>query len=104
MIQTHSVHKRQNGLETLNPPPISRWSHLVPTIQWVSPQLSRGTEIVRRNPSDQCWIPGVVKLKHLWVRPDVGAVMGNINGKVSQDTDSALTSVLSQGSPLAEEL
>ena len=87
----------------MRPPAVAGLFHLIPAEEGVAPELAVGGEGVRRAAGHLGGPEGLVHLEEAGVGPDVGAVLGHVDGQVAQDGDALLGGVVLEGLPLAEE-
>src|SRR5581483_6741168 len=74
-----------------------------PAVNWISPALSGGAEIIRRHAGYYGRLPVVRQVKVLGIGPHVSAVESHVNGNVADHANSCRVRVASQLLPLAEE-
>ncbi len=85
------------------PPAIALALHPLPVEQRIAPKLAVRRKAVRRAARHFGGHTVFVQLKLLRVRPDVGAVCGNIDGQIADDADTLRVDIRLQRAPLAEK-
>lgn len=63
MIQTNSIHMREERAQPIDRSSIPRGTQRIPVINRVAPQLTLRAEIVRRDACDETWPTLVVEKK-----------------------------------------
>ncbi len=103
MVEPEELRQAQVRPEAFDPPVEAVPLEDVPAVERVAPQLPRRAEVVGRNPRDADGVARLVQLEDLGVRPDVGAVGGDVDRDVAEDPDPPLVGCLLDAVPLAEE-
>ncbi len=103
MVQAKGVEPLKARAQSRNPPVISPLSQKVPAIEGVPPELARLAEIIRRNPGHHRGPSTGVEPEEFLVRPEVGALEGDVDGQVPDESDPPLQAVSLELGPLAEE-
>src|SRR5262252_89398 len=104
MVQAHDIHEFQDGAQPCNPPRIARVSHDVPAVHRVSPPLSSRTKIVWRDPRDLRGLARVIQGEQGRLPPDISAVVGHIDGEITDQMNVTVMAVLLQRLPLPKKL
>ncbi len=78
--------------------------HDVPAVDGVAPKLAGGAEIIGRDAGDVVARTVGVEVEERTVGPDVGAVVGDVDGDVAHDTNAVGVGVVAEVRPLFEEL
>src|SRR6056297_1172931 len=89
--------------QATDPPPEAVPLHGLPIVERVTPELSRFAEIIRWNSGHSAGHPVRSQLKKLRAGPDIDAIHGDIDGKISQKKDVPFASEGTQPRPLTEE-
>lgn len=103
MIDAHNIDQRQRCAESFDPPVVAAFFQHIPTVERVPPQLSGGAEVIGRHTGDHRRPAFIVEEEQLRMRPDIGAVVGDEDGNISQDLNTQVINVLLQCQPLIEE-
>src|SRR6185369_9480199 len=74
VVEPNQVHVGQQRLEAMNAPAITGAVKGFPIIYWVSPELSFGTEIIRRHTSHELRPEVRVKLEPLGIGPNIAGI------------------------------
>ena len=75
---------------------------LGPVKDRVAPALAGLAEIIRRYSGHENGPLGAVELEQFGMGPDIGAVLGHVDGQVADELHVVLPAVAAQGPPLAE--
>src|SRR5215469_13809464 len=103
VIDAYNVVEPQGCLKTIDPPFVAGGSELFPVVDGISPQLTRGAEIIWGHARHLGRIPSRIQRKKFAICPDIGAVMSNVNRNVADDRHAMSVRVSAQCLPLAEE-
>ncbi len=103
MIEAHDVHLLQRRPEAGDPPGVAVLCHHIPTVEWVAPQLTGGTEVIRRYPGHHGRLALRVTVEQLLVRPGIHAVVSYKERDVADDADAVRVGVGFQACPLLVE-
>src|SRR5882757_4070554 len=76
----------------------------IPSIERVAPQLTRRTEIIRRNARNGGGLPSFIQAKQLRMRPHISTIVSDINRYVAHDANAVTTTPISYLLPLPKEL
>jgi hypothetical protein len=103
VIEAHEIDARERLAKALDPPrEVFRDQH-VPAIERVAPQLSSLAEVVGRDTGDRGGLEVRAELEQLGARPDVGAVVGDVDRHVAQDPNARRVRRRAQRAPLPVE-
>ncbi len=75
----------------------------VPVVEGISPALTGGAEVIRRDPRHHLRLVLVIQKEELRTGPDIGAVSGDEYRQVSEEHDPPLLGISLQSTPLAVE-
>ena len=103
MVYPDRVVYLKSGAYPADPPAVLVLSHIVPAVQGVAPQLTGLGEIIRGHARDELGDARLGELEQLPVGPHVHAVVGHVDGDISDEADALLVGVGPQGLPLAVE-
>ena len=103
VVDTQIVGQSQLTADTVDPPFISGRLVVIPVIKRVAPKLSGCTEIIRRNSGYAGRIAFGVKLKQLFICPDVCTVKCNKDRNITDDLNAFFMSLVTQIDPLLLE-
>ena len=103
MIEAHHIEQGERGSEAVDPPFVTGGGQQVPAINRISPELSGGAEIIRRNAGNYGRAAQIVEIEKFGVGPDVRAIVRNINGDVAHEADGALLAIPLELIPLLKE-
>ena len=104
MVNAHHIIPLCRALNAVFPPPEAVRLHDVPRIERVAPELTVGTEIVRRDTGDGARLSVRVEAELPRLRPDVRAVGGDIHGQVTDDAHTVRVRIGAHRVPLAGKL
>src|SRR5690242_3969881 len=104
VVDAHCVIQIRRRTIAFDPPAVAVFPQTIPAINWITPALSGGTEIVGRNAGNYDRLSCRSEAKILWVRPHIGAVERDINGDIADDAKSRLMRIGTECLPLAEKL
>src|SRR5207248_1821231 len=88
MVNAHGVEPPHRRGETLDPPFVSRRPMRLPAILRMAPKLPVGTEYIRRTTGDGGRPAGAIEREKIRIGPDVGAVVGDKDGDVADQSDA----------------
>ena len=74
-----------------------------PVIKRVAPHLAVGRKPVRRHPRDQAYPSPFIQHEQIPVRPEIRAVVGNIDRYIAYDADALLRRISPQSFPFPQE-
>lgn len=103
MVEPDPVEQGQVPVQPIGPPVETPLPEHVPPVNGVAPQLAGGAEIVGRDPGHGRGTVVFIQLEQLPVRPDVRAVMVDVDGDVAQDLDLPAVGIGLEGGPLPVE-
>ncbi len=103
VIQADDIHHPEDSLEPRYPPGVAVPRHRVPAVEWISPKLTGFAVQIWGNPGDHRRAQLIIQEEEVWVRPCVGAVVGDEDRDVADDLHATLACVPPQGAPLVEE-
>src|ERR1022692_718817 len=103
VVQTNHVHHLERRAQSIDPPFVSRGLHVIPAINRISPKLPVGAEIIGRNTGHLSGTAVGIEFKQIWIRPDIGAVVGHINWNIPHHPHTASLTITFQLGPLPEE-
>ena len=101
MIDPGEVDEFEGGANSLDPPAEAGSPHRVPVIGRVSPELTIGRKIVRRNARYCDRAPILPQLEERLIRPDIGAVVRNEDRNIADDLDATIVGIRFERGPLA---
>ena len=104
MVNAHHIIPLCCAANAVFPPPEAVRLHDVPRIERVAPELTVGTEIVRRDTGNGARLSVRVKTELPRLRPDVRAVGGDIHGQVADDAHTVRVRIGAHRIPLAGKL
>src|ERR1700722_4116081 len=103
VIESHHIKKRERAAKAIDPPFVSVCSEAVPAVDRITPELSRGAEIIWRDARDHGWPAAIIEIKQLRTCPHIGAVVRHIDRNIAHHANSALPRIIFELSPLLEE-
>src|SRR5437588_10568792 len=103
VIEAQDVDQAERRAQTVDPPGVAGGGEDVPTVERVAPQLAGGAEVVGRHPCHERRPAVRRQVEQLAMRPAVGAVLRREDGRIADDADATLRSVLLERYPLPEE-
>ena len=74
-----------------------------PIIEGISPKLSGGRKIIRRNTGHGQRITFGIQLEQLFIGPYIGTVRGDKDGNIPDDLNAIIMGILAQLIPLLKE-
>src|SRR5262249_29186575 len=74
-------------LQACDPPGVAVLLHLVPAVERITPELARLGEGVRWNAGDELGLARILQREELLPRPDVGAVVRDVDREIAEDGD-----------------
>ena len=104
MVNSHHIIPLCCTANAVFPPPEAVCLHDVPRIEWVAPELTVGTEIVRRDTGNGARLSVRVEAELPRLRPDVRAVGGDVHGQVADDAHTVRVRIGAHRIPLAGKL
>ena len=104
MVNAHHIIPLCCAANAIFPPPEAIRLHDVPRIERVAPELTVGTEIVRRDTGNGARLSVRVKAELPRLRPDVRAVGGDIHRQVADDAHTVRVRIGAHRVPLAGKL
>ena len=103
MIEADQIHRLERVPQTRDPPRVTVFSHALPVVQRVAPQLAGVRKIVRRHARDHRRVALLVQQEELGVGPDLGRIAGDKDRHVAEDADPHLARPIVERRPLPEE-
>ena len=103
MVYSHAVKHTEHMLDALLPPGKAVLFHFRPVVDGVAPELTVRGKIVGGNARDDGRVTVLVQKEHFAVCPYVRAIVGHVNGNVTDDGDSLVVCVLFDLRPLVKE-
>ena len=103
MIQPDHVDHLKDRAKPFQPPPVAIASQNIPAVNRIPPKLARLAEVIRRNARHDGRVPVRIEMIMLWVDPDIGAVMRDIDRQVAHQPDPAVAAMLAQLPPLRKK-
>ena len=88
MVDAHDVHELQEARDALHPPGEAVFSHRVPIVKRVAPKLAVLAEIIGRHARDFFGAAVLAQGEKFRVRPDVGAVLREVQRHIPEDADA----------------
>ena len=104
MIDPDDVKELAAFADAADPPVIPFRGMAVPVVERIAPQLPVRRKAVRRHAGDQTDPSALVEHKEVAMRPEVGAVMRDVDRDVADDPDALRSGIRSQRLPLLQEL
>ncbi len=89
--------------DSLYPPEITRFLKHIPSVNGMSPQLTRGAEVIWGYSGNIYRLSVFIQIKYPGVCPDVGTVIINVNRDVTYNFYIFTVTIIFQGIPLAEK-
>ena len=87
VIDANHIKQAARALYPADPPAVAVLFHALIVIQRVAPELTVGSEIVRRNAGDLGGHQVLSQLEEFRLRPHVGGIHGHIDGHVANNLD-----------------
>src|ERR1700690_2957082 len=103
VVEPDHIEERERSAEAIDPPLVSGRGEHIPAINRISPGLAGGAEVVGRNAGNDGRRAVRVEVKEIGMRPDVGAVMRDVDGNVAHEADAAILTVRLEAIPLPKE-
>ena len=103
MVDAYAVKEGECIAHTLAPPSIAILLHTLPIVERIAPELTVGAEVIGRHACHCLGTKLSIEQEELVVCPDVGTVVGNVDGNVPDHGDAALVGVCLDLHPLTEE-
>ena len=100
MVDPEEVVEFAGPGEPARPPGVSPFPECSPVIDRVPPELPRLAEDIGRHPGDHGRAEVFVEFEDPGVRPDVDALVGDVDRDVADDLDAPLRAVAPEGRPL----
>src|SRR5271154_2227226 len=96
MVDPHQINQLQGGAHTLDPPMETAGSHLIPGENWIAPELTGGTEVIRRNSGNHNRITVRVQFELIRMHPYISGIVCDENRNVSDQLYAMLMAVCLQ--------
>ncbi len=103
MVEAHPMVKPEIVLHTADPPAEAVILEYFPIVNRITPELSFFAEIVGWNPGNTKRFSFFIKFKNIAIGPDIGTVVGNIDGHIPNEFHPNFIKMVFKLSPLAEE-
>src|SRR6185312_11191919 len=87
VVEADEVVERERTTDARDPPVEAAFFKQAPLVKRVAPALAGCGEVIRRDAGDTGGLTLVVELEDLGVRPDVGGVVADEDGDVTEDFD-----------------
>ena len=103
VIDAHQIEQDQLASQAVQPPAVTSLGQGGPVVERIAPALAGGGEVVGGYAGDGGGAAGLVQKEQFPVRPDVGAVVGDEDGQVTEQAHVTPVGLVTQGQPLALE-
>ena len=103
MVDSQYIINMTEIIDSSDPPRIIIFCHLIPVKERIAPQLSCGRKAIRRTTGNFLRHEILIQLKKFRMRPDIHAVLRNINRQITDKINAFVIDILLQTLPLTEE-
>src|SRR6185312_573470 len=103
VVEPYHIHDIERCPQSLDPPGVAILRDAIPPVNRIAPQLARRAEIIGRNTGHHPRAPIRIEVPKVWPRPNIRAVMCNVNRNIAHHANPVLPAYPFQAVPLAEE-